>query len=238
MSRLVWDKPNYNQGLDHGVYFPRNSPGESWNGLVSVVENADDSKTIAKYFDGERILAPTLTGIFGGTIETWTYPTSFYNNVITRNMAQSFGMSYRTKYDDSYRIHLVYNVLTIQSNFTYRPQSNTYSFPFTTLPSGSPEGKATSHIVIDPAVAYPETLSAIENIIYGSDSTDSRLPTVAELYSIFEETALLRVIDNNDGSCSITGPNDAVVALDSTSYSITWPTVVQKSTDTYQISSL
>jgi hypothetical protein len=238
MTRLTWDSPNVSCGVDRGVYYPQVGIAEVWDGLVSVEETIADFESKPRYHDGQRILTSASSGCFAGTINTYSYPDGFYSNVLAKSLASSFGFSYRTCKNGVYKIHIVYNVLTVPSNFVFKPSAGVYSFPFTTLPVGSPELRSCSHIIIDCGVTYAETLAAIEDVLYGSGSVDPRLPTVTEIYSIYEENARLRVLDNGDGSCSITGPESAIQTIDSTSCSITWDSVVAVSSDTYTISSL
>lgn len=238
MSRIIWNDIDRCVGIDRVVYYPRNGIGEAWNGFSSLTETISDFDLKTRYHDTQRLTSYKNVGCFAGTMEAYSYPNSFYTDVLTKTYPKSFGLSYRTYYGDSYKVHLVYNVLTVPSSFTYRKQTGLYSFPFTTLPIGIPESKATSHIIIDSGNTYETTLGFIEDFLYGSGSIDPKLPTPTEIFNVFEENAILRVIDNGDGSCSITGPDDAVQNLDSTSASITWSTVIQLSSDTYQISSL
>jgi hypothetical protein len=93
-------------------------------------------------------------------------------------------------------------------------------------------------LIIDPSVAYPEALAHVEDVLYGSEDGDARLPDIGDLLDLFEQHAILTVIDHGDGSYTIIGPDDVVQPIDATSYSISWPSVVQIDEDTYRVSSL
>jgi hypothetical protein len=66
----------------------------------------------------------------------------------------------------------------------------------------------------------------------------ARLPDPQEIFDIFEANSILRVVDNGDGTFTVTGPDDAITMLDDTTFEIDWPSVVVIDSNTYEISSL
>lgn len=238
MTRLTWSNLYPYTGVDRGVFYQFNGIGTVWPGISNITETVEDSSVTFKYCDGQRIRIEQLGKPFSGSINCWELPDNFYDNFGDRRRADMYSFSYRVVEDDSVKLHLVYNAISTPSKFTYSAAYSSININFTTRPMHSPEGQWTSHVVIDQESTYPDVYAHIEDILYGSGTNDPRMPSIEELYALYEEHALLRVIDNGDGSASITGPDTAVVALDSTSYSITWPTVRQQSSDTYSISSL
>jgi hypothetical protein len=66
----------------------------------------------------------------------------------------------------------------------------------------------------------------------------ARLPTPEELLGIFERTALLQVVDNGDGTFTVTGPDEAIQMLDPTTFQIAWPSAVYLDAESYSLSSL
>lgn len=113
-----------------------------------------------------------------------------------------------------------------------------YSWLLSTIPVPLPEGGATSHLIVDPGLAYPSAVSSLEDILYGTDTTEARLPTPSEVLDVFEINSILRVVDNGDGSFTVTGPDDAITMVDSTTFQITWPSAVFIDSITYTIHSL
>lgn len=87
-------------------------------------------------------------------------------------------------------------------------------------------------------MAYPATVQAFEDVLYGTDSYSSRLPGPDEVLEIFEEHSILRVIDDGDGTYTVIGPDEAITMLDSTTYEINWPSAVWIDSDYYTLSSL
>jgi hypothetical protein len=53
---------------------------------------------------------------------------------------------------------------------------------------------------------------------------------------MFWTNALFRVVDNGDGTATITGPTGWVDALDATTYRITSPSAIPIDSETYRIS--
>jgi hypothetical protein len=81
-------------------------------------------------------------------------------------------------------------------------------------------------------------MEALEDVLYGTDDESPRLPSPEEVFEIFEENAILRIIDNGDGTWTAIGPDSAIEMLDSETFEITWPSAVYIDADTYTISSL
>lgn len=236
MTRLKWNdntRRAYEVGADRGVYYPIDGPGEVWNGLTSVQESPSDDGISEHYLDGTKVQQRRRVGELEGVIEAYTYPEAL--TVAPRR----FGLSYRAKTDTSYKIHLVYNVLAMPSDYSHQyDEVEPFSWSFTTKPVDIPGATASAHLIIDASQAYPSTITALEDFLYGSELESPRLPTPNELLTIFEETSLLRVVDNGDGSFTVTGPDDAIQMLDATTFQITWPSAIFIDDVSYTISSL
>lgn len=239
MTRLTWEDRNYSAGVDRGVFYPQNGPGEPWNGLVSVQELAPEMNGRNRYLDGEKNRQSLGQEEFSGVIQAFTYPDSFYAVLLTRKRTKTFGLSYRVNTQSGYKIHLVYNVLITPSTTIYlQDEAEPFNWGFTTIPVPVPGVRKSSHVVIDAAKTYSWTLAALENIIYGSDSAQPRLPMPEEIFNIFEDNSILKVTDNGDGTFTVDGPDSAIQMLDATTFEITWPSAVYLDPVTYTISSL
>jgi hypothetical protein len=236
MTRLDWLSPRgFDSGLERGVYYPKNAPGETWNGLLAVTETPYGSDEMTRYIDGVKNTSRRRIGYFSGTIEAYTYPDSFFDNVFVQKRATDFGLSYRS----GDKIHLVYNVSIPPSAFKYAPDlAAQFRWDFATVPVDISRVTRTSHVVIDTSVAHSATVSALEDILYGSAQNSARLPSPTEVMDIFEQYSILRVIDHGDGSFTVTGPSTAIQMLDSTSFQITWPSAVYIDEVSYTLSSL
>lgn len=241
MSRLRWDQTadrRFVAGVDRGVFYPLNEPGEVWNGLTSVQESSSDADERVRYLDGVRTRTRRRPGEFEGTIEAWTYPESFYEKSISPRNPKPFGMSYRVKTESSYRIHILYNVLLKPSQALHEQgEATSFSWDFTTRPIAIPNSRPTAHLVVDAQLSYPEAVQAFENTIYGSEVDEAQLPSSTDLFNIFEENALFRVIDHGDGTWTATGPDDVITMLDPTTFQIDYSSAVYINEDEYTLSS-
>lgn len=238
--RLTWDGAHISeQGVDRAVFYPNSGPGVPWNGFTALREAPAESTNRFRYIEGVKTLSSQTPGQFAGTIEAFTYPDSFYDDVLVQRRPKSFGLSYRTGIGDKYRIHLVYNVVIPSSESSYHQQElNQLSWPFTTTPIAIPFARPSAHLILDSSVAYLWTVSDLEAILYGNEAEAPRLPTPQEVWDLVEANSLLLVVDHGDGTFTVTGPDEAITMLSATTFEITWPSVINIDADTYQISSL
>lgn len=240
MTKLIWDQGvrPYEAGVDHAVFYPPNGPGEVWIGLVSVQESPSDTDDSARYFDGTRVRTNRKSGDFAGTIEAFTYPDSFYNLALEPRMPKPFGLTYQTKTESSYHIHLVYNVRLESPSHNYEWDEVTpFTWKFSTKPVTLPRSRPTAHYVIDAELSYPAALQQFEDMLYGTDAVSAHFPTALELFDIFEQNALVRIIDNGDGTWTAIGPDDVISMTDATTFEIDYPSATYVDSDTYQIHS-
>jgi len=91
--------------------------------------------------------------------------------------------------------------------------------------------------VIDSRDIDPSLLSAIEDVLYGNNSISSSLPTLEELMDLVDTNATLTVVDNGDGTATITAPLGNLTMLDESIVQITWPTLVDNGDGTITVSS-
>lgn len=238
MRHLVWDRANYELGIENGVLYPKNSPGVVWNGLVSVDENEDGDVT-TRYQDGVKIQHRRKPGDFSGTISAFTYPDELEPFLARNQRKETFGLSYTTKTEEAYRIHLVYNVLVNSAGYIYQSQEvDAFTWNFTTKPEAVPGQKPSAHIIIEALHAYPWVMEAIEDLLYGSDAVMPSLPSPTDIFQLFEDNSILRVTDHGDGTFTVDGPDEAIMMLDPTTFEITWPSAIYLDSETYKIYSL
>lgn len=209
MTQLVWDTVGerfYETGVDRGVLYLDNA-GFSWSGLISVQENSSGGDPQPYYVDGYKYVNLASSEEFEATIEAYSAPQEFgvcdgtveiYNGLsVTQQRRKSFGLSYRTMIgndvdgpDHGYKIHIVYNALAApseRSNQTIKeaPEPTTLSWAITTTPPRLTALKPSAHFVIDSRRTDPGVLSDLEDILYGTLSTDPDFPTPEELVELF-----------------------------------------------------
>lgn len=225
MARIAWGKTGdrvYQAGVDRGVLYI-DGVGYPWSGLTSVKEATIGGDVKAHYIDGVKYAERRLLAEFAATIEAFTFPEEFAacdgtkslgNGLFaTQQRRKSFGFSYRTKIgndvkglDLGYKIHLVYNALAAPSDQEHNtlsdsPEAYTFSWAITTR-APVLDFVPTAHFVIDSRDTPDGLLSYIEDVLYGSETLQPRLPSANELAFIFTS---YMVSDYNAGD-----PDDVV----------------------------
>jgi hypothetical protein len=261
MSRITWNAAGsrfYEAGVDRGVLYIGTAAGVPWVGLISVDENPTGGEAKAYYIDGEKYLNLSSTEEFEATIKAYTYPVEFsecdgssrvrVGLFFGQQGRTNFGFSYRTKVgndlegvDHGYKLHLVYNALATPSSksvatFGDSPEASDFSWNLTTKSRKVSGYRSTAHIIVDSRYTHPVTLTAIEDLLYGTDSGISRLPTPEELVTIFDIPVVFQVTDNGDDTFTVAGPGDTVLDIGLGKFVIDYSTVVDNGDDTFTIS--
>lgn len=258
MTKLSWGETGtrlFEAGIDRGVFYPQLGPGIAWNGLISVDETPVVDESQLFYVDGKPYRRAQSGESFAATIQAVTYPDAFqeydgYDDRLTQQRRKSFGLSYRTKIgndvdgvDHGYKIHLVYNAMVKPSSRTFQSLNNSaslssFSWDLSTKPVQLATGEWTAHLIIDSTKAHAWTIEALENALYGSTDSPSSLPAPADVLELFEENSIVRVTDHGDGTFTVSGPDDIVSMIDSTTFQVSWDSAVYIDTNTYTLSSL
>ena len=218
MPKLVWDKTEertYETGVSKGVLYPYNSKtkkydnGVVWNGLTGVTESPSGAEATPLYADNIKYLNLISAEDFGATVEAYTYPDEFAEcngeaSIATGVVAgqqtrKMFGMSYQTKIgneDDpeaGYNIHLVYGAKAAASERAYAtvndsPEAITFSWEISTTPVEVPGLKPTAILTIDSTKVDASKLAKLEEMLYGTDSAEAKLPLPSEIVELFKTT--------------------------------------------------
>lgn len=234
MPQLIWDAAGdktFERGLNRGVLYPPNGDGVVWNGLISVNENASNTSATAYYVDGVKYYQQPGVKEFGASIEAYTYPEEFEvlegfsddskGISFDQQGAEEFGLSYCTQmgddldHDRGYKIHLIYNAMVDKSDRNHKSNSdqtdpNNFRWDIVTRPILVPGLKPSSHVIIKSTKTHKDLLEELEFILYGSETTPARMPSVEELVTLFsrewyqvipaEGTGLAQLLVNNDDS--------------------------------------
>ncbi|QED11523.1 major tail protein [Arthrobacter phage Qui] len=267
MTELTWGNYGeryYETGVDRGVLYLPGQDGVVWNGLIAVNESPSGGEPTPYYLDGVKYLNRPSPEEYRATIEAYTYPDEFAfcdgsagidleskGLTATQQGRKPFGFSYRTRIgnDDlatnfGYKLHIVYNALAAPSEKSYQsssddPEAISFSWDITTTPIVVSEaGTYSSHLVLDTKTTWPWVITAVEELLYGTEDTPPTLPTPQDLIDLFVENALLKITDNGDGTWTAEGPDEIIQMLNATEFQISWPSAVYLDEDTYTISSL
>lgn len=261
MPRLDWDIPGtrfYEAGVDRGVLYVEGQPGVVWNGLTSVNETPSGGESKPYYLDGVKYLNVSAPEEFEATITAFTYPTEFEvcdgstqprrGLFLTHQRRKSFGFSYRSMIGNDqsenlgYKLHIVYNALTSptdRDHGTLKDQNDPddFSWKITCKPPAMSGYKRTAHVVVDSRDTDATVLSAIEDILYGTDVDVARIPTFDELIAVYDTVSTMTVTDNGDGTFTVDAPYDVIRMLDDDTFEITSNNAIFVDDATYTLSS-
>lgn len=191
--------------------------GIAWNGLVNVTESPSGAEATPLYADDMKYVNLRSAEEFGATVEAYMYPDEFAECdgsakiakgvTIGQQNRKSFGLCYRTTLgndvkgnDYGYKLHLVYGCTASPSEKAYgtindSPDANTFSWELSTTPVNvdieGMELKPTATATVDSTETDPAKLKALEDILYGNEDEDPRLPLpdeIAELVGIVDPT--------------------------------------------------
>lgn len=216
MSKLVWDatgERKYETGVRNGVLYVMGEGGTypkgvAWNGLTAVTESPSGAEATALYADDTKYLNLISAEEFGATIEAYTYPDEFAECdgsatlaagvTIGQQPRKTFGMSYRTVYGNDvdnesygYKLHLIYGAVAAPSEKAYAtindsPEAITFSWEVKTTPVNVTGHKPTASLTIDSTKVDKAKLTKIEEILYGKDEIEARLPLPDEIIQILQ----------------------------------------------------
>lgn len=218
MSKLVWDQTGerlFETGVKQGVLYPQEGgaypKGVAWNGLTAVTESPSGAEATPLYADDIKYLNLLSNEEFGATIEAYTYPDEFASCdgsaeiapgvVIGQQKRKAFGLSYKTtlgndvdSYDHGYKLHLVYGALATPTEKAYAtindsPEAITFSWEIATTPVAVKGFKPTAIVTVDSTKVAAEKMAALEDILYGTDDVEARLPLPDEVAELLKTEA-------------------------------------------------
>jgi len=195
--------------MENGAY----SAGVAWNGVSAISQSPSGAEANAVWADNIKYLNILSNEDFAASLEAYMYPDEWEECDGLRSPAsgltmgqqarKSFGLTWRTLIgndevgtDYGYKIHFLWNGLAApaeRANNTVNdsPEAMTMSWEISTtaptMTSTDASGKVyrpTAHMEIDSTKIDASILATIEELIYGTESTDPTLPTPDELISI------------------------------------------------------
>ena len=216
MARLEWDAVGerlYETGVSHGVVYPKDDSGkypkgEAWNGLTGVTKSPSGAEETPLYANNVKYLSLYSAEELGGTIESYMYPDSFAecdgskeletDVSIGQQPRKAFGMTYRTILGNDtsgnsygYKLHIIYGMMVSPTEQAYNtvnadPDVNPFSWEFTTTPVKVAGCEPTSSITITSTKVNATKLKALEDILYGTDEDEPRLPLPDEIATLIK----------------------------------------------------
>ena len=213
MAQLTWGDVGerfYETGIDRGVLYVGENPGVAWSGLVSVNQKPSGGEPTPHYIDGIKYLNYSAVEETELTLSAFYSPVEFDvcdGSVEVRPgfMAHSqpraeFGLAYRSRIgndlegiDYGYKIHVIYNALAAPADNTYSTLSDSLdvealSWDISTRPVVMIGAAATAHFEFDSMKMSEGNLAYFERILYGSELSTPRLPSLTEIFEIYTHT--------------------------------------------------
>lgn len=216
MAKLIWDATGerfYETGVKNGVLYVADAQGTypkgvAWNGLTAVTESPSGAEPTPLYADDIKYLNLMSAEEFGATVEAYTYPDEFAQCngeaslvegvIIGQQPRKTFGMAYRTVLGNDvsnenygYKLHLIYGAVAAPSEKAYAtindsPEAITFSWELTTTPVSVNGFKPTASLTIDSTKVEPTKLASLEDILFGNDTTEARLPLPDEIATLMK----------------------------------------------------
>lgn len=200
MTRLVWGDevhPRYESGINNAVLYPSSGPGVVWNGIINIEESFVGGELSSYHFDGIKYLDSVAPKNFQATISAFSAPEEFApcvgnksvipGLILTKQPRERFGLSYKTYYgnDLGYKLHLVYNATASPTGRSYasttqEAKATPLSWKIDAVPPASTSYRPSAHFILDSTKINAESLTALETLLYGSDTLSPRLPLIDE----------------------------------------------------------
>jgi hypothetical protein len=262
VTKLAWDAIGerlYEIGIDRGVFYPKTGNGVPWNGLTAVNENPSGGEPKANYIDGYKYSNRATPEEYEAELQAFTYPPQFSECdgtaslarglYITQQSRTSFGLSYRTRIGNDlefdvkgYKLHLVYNLLATPSSRSYSTLTDSaepmsFSWNLSSKPIRLTGRKPVFHMVINSTEVDAPLLTALEAVLYGTSSSEPRLPLPTEVITLFTGWPSLYVANNGNGTFTVSGPDDVVRLLDARTFQVIAPSATNDGDGSFTINS-
>lgn len=218
-KKLVWDevgKRLYETGVNQCALYPQDDAGNypkgvAWNGITTVSESPSGAEATPIYADNIKYLNLISREDLSATIEAYTYPDEFAvcdgsaelttGVTIGQQSRKAFGLCYKTNIGNDiqgdelgYKLHILYGCKAAPSEKSYAtindsPEAITFSWSISTTPVNVKNMKPTANVTIDSTKVDAEKLKKLEDVLYGNESTEARLPLPDEIITILGAAA-------------------------------------------------
>ena len=228
-KRLVWDQTGqktYETGVQKCVLYPQSSEGTypkgvAWSGVTGVNKSPSGAEPTAIYADDIKYLSLMSAEDFSATITAYSTPEEFDECDGSAEIAEGvtvgqqdrrpFGLCDRTTIGNDvkqnkygYKLNFIYGALAKPSardskTINESPEAIELSYEMSTTPVSVSGMKPTATLEVDSTKADPEKLKKLEDIIYGTETEDARLPLPDEIASIMKgETSASETPSGNE----------------------------------------
>lgn len=216
MAKLVFDelgKRFYETGVSNAVLFPQADDGTypkgvAWNGITAANESPSGAESNDQYADNMVYLSLTGAEKFEGTIEAFSSPAEFdecdgmkeisKGLTVSQQIRKPFGFAYKSILgndikgnDYGYKLHIWYGCKAAPSERSHStvndsPEPQNPSWSISSTPVAVPGAKPSSVLTFNSTTTPADKLKKIEDILYGTDEADARLPLPTELLELLK----------------------------------------------------
>ena len=216
MAKLVFDelgKRFYETGVSNAVLFPQADDGTypkgvAWNGITAANESPSGAESNDQYADNMVYLSLTGAEKFEGTIEAFSSPAEFdecdgmkelsKGLTVHQQTRKPFGFAYKSILgndikgnDYGYKLHIWYGCKAAPSERSHStvndsPEPQNPSWSISSTPVAVPGAKPSSVLTFNSTTTPADKLKKIEDILYGTDEADARLPLPTELLELLK----------------------------------------------------
>lgn len=216
MAKLVFDelgKRFYETGVSNAVLFPQADDGSypkgvAWNGITAANESPSGAESNDQYADNMVYLSLTGAEKFEGTIEAFSSPVEFdecdgmkelsKGLTVHQQTRRPFGFAYKSILgndikgnDYGYKLHIWYGCKAAPSERSHStvndsPEPQNPSWSISSTPVAVPGAKPSSVLTFNSTTTPAEKLKKIEDILYGTEAADARLPLPSEIIELLK----------------------------------------------------
>lgn len=216
MAKLVFDelgKRFYETGVSNAVLYPQADDGSypkgvAWNGITAANESPSGAESNDQYADNIVYLSLTGAEKFEGTIEAFSSPAEFdecdgmkeisKGLTVSQQTRKPFGFAYKSILgndikgnDYGYKLHIWYGCKAAPSERSHStvndsPEPQNPSWTVSSTPIAVPGAKPSSVLTFNSTTTPAEKLKKIEDILYGTDEADARLPLPSEIIELLK----------------------------------------------------
>nr|DAI57974.1 MAG TPA: tail tube protein [Caudoviricetes sp.]DAS77690.1 MAG TPA: tail tube protein [Caudoviricetes sp.] len=216
MAKLVFDelgKRFYETGVSNAVLFPQADDGTypkgvAWNGITAANESPSGAESNDQYADNMVYLSLTGAEKFEGTIEAFSSPAEFdecdgmkelsKGLTVHQQTRKPFGFAYKSILgndikgnDYGYKLHIWYGCKAAPSERSHStvndsPEPQNPSWSISSTPVAVPGAKPSSVLTFNSTTTPADKLKKIEDILYGTEAADARLPLPTELLDLLK----------------------------------------------------
>lgn len=216
MAKLVFDelgKRFYETGVSNAVLYPQADDGSypkgvAWNGITAANESPSGAESNDQYADNIVYLSLTGAEKFEGTIEAFSSPAEFdecdgmkelsKGLTVSQQTRKPFGFAYKSILgndikgnDYGYKLHIWYGCKAAPSERSHTtvndsPEPQNPSWTVSSTPIAVPGAKPSSVLTFNSTTTPADKLKKIEDILYGTDEADARLPLPSEIIQLLK----------------------------------------------------